>query len=310
MPGPSLNIKAKILITGGSGLVGRLLTSLLLAEGYSVSHLSRGQDKFGRVRVHRWDPEKGILDPAVLDGIDYIIHLAGANIGKKRWSEKRRKKIVSSRVDSLSLLHRIVVENNIPLKALISASAAGYYGSATTEKIFTEKDPPGADFLASTCRQWEEAADAFGKSGIRTVKIRSAVVLDQNDSALRRLMMPAKFGFIVRLGNGRQYMPWIHISDLCGIYLKAVEDQDLSGAFNAVSPQHVTHCEFINTLSLIIKKPVFPVNVPSFILSSVLGEMSSVVLRGSRISSERISETGFKFAYGNLNDALAALLKE
>ena len=304
----SSNIKSKILITGGSGLVGRHLTSVLLEKGYSVVHLSRNQGQFGRVRVYRWDPTMGILDPMALDGVDYIIHLAGANIGEKRWSEKRRKEIVSSRVDSALLLHRIVIENNISLKAFISASAVGYYGSATTDKIYTEQDQPASDFLASTCRQWEGAADTFEKSGTRTLKIRSAVVLDYNDSALRRLMMPAKFGFLVRLGNGRQYMPWIHIKDLCGIYLKAIEDPNLSGAVNAVSPQHVSHYEFMKALSSNMKKPVFPVNVPSFILSSVLGEMSSVVLKGSRISSERISETGFKFSFGNLDDALADLL--
>ena len=171
--------------------------------------------------------EKEILDPVALDGVDYVIHLAGANIGEKRWSEKRRKEIVSSRVDSALLLHRIVNENNIMLKAFISASAVGYYGSATTEKIYTEEDQPAMDFLASTCRQWEGAADTFEKSGIRTVKIRTAMVLEKNDSALKRLMMPANFGFLVRLGSGRQYMPWIHMSDLCSIYLKAIEDRNL-----------------------------------------------------------------------------------
>ena len=178
MTGTSSNIKSRVLITGGSGLVGRHLTSMLLAEGYSVAHLSRSQGQFGRVRVYRWDPEQGILDPMALDGVNYIIHLAGANIGEKRWSEKRRKEIVSSRVDSALLLHRIAIENNIMLRAFISASAVGYYGSATTEKIYTEQDQPASDFLASTCRQWEGAADTFEKSGTRTVKIRSAMVLE------------------------------------------------------------------------------------------------------------------------------------
>jgi uncharacterized protein len=310
MTGSSHKIKSNVLITGGSGLVGKHLTSVLLAEGYSVVHLSRSQGQFGRVRVYRWDPQQGILDPMALNRVDYIIHLAGANIGEKRWSEKRRKEIVSSRVDSALLLYRIVLENNIKLRAFISASAVGYYGSATTEKIYTEQDQPASDFLASTCRQWEEAADTFEKSGTRTVKIRSAVVLDKYDSALRRLMMLAKFGFLVRLGNGQQYMPWIHIDDLCGIYLKAIEDQNLSGAVNAVSPQHVSHDEFMKALSSKMKKPVFPFNVPSFFLSLMLGKMSSVVLKGSRISSEKITEAGFNFTFGNLNDALNDILKE
>ena len=310
MAGSTLKIKSKVLITGGSGLIGRYLTSRMLEEGYSVAHLSRMQEQFGRVRVHRWDPAKGILDPTVLEGIDYIIHLAGANIGEKRWSEKRRKEIVSSRVDSSLLLYRKVTENRIPLKAFISASAIGYYGSVTSGRIYSEADPPGTGFLASTCRQWEEAADSFNRTGIRTVKIRNAMVLENDDSALKRLMMPAKYGFLVSLGTGRQYMPWIHIRDLCEIYLKAIENPGLSGAFNAVAPEHVSHNEFLKVLSSYIKKPVFPIRVPSFIIQFMMGEMSSVVLKGSRISSERITSEGYKFAFGNLDDALADLLKD
>ena len=310
MTSTSSGNKSRILITGGSGLIGRYLTSRLLEEGYSVAHLSRKKDQFGKVRVYRWDPAKGILDPSVFEGVDYIVHLAGANIGERRWSEKRRKEIVSSRVDSARLLYRIVSENKIMLKAFISASAVGYYGSATTEKIYTEQDQPASDFLASTCRQWEEAADAFEISGIRTVKIRTAMVLEKNDSALKKLMMPAKFGFLFRLGSGRQFMPWIHINDLCGIYLKAIEDQNLTGAINAVSPQHVSHDEFIKALSSGMQKPVFPVNVPSFILTSVFGEMSSVVLKGSRISSEKIITAGYRFTFDNLQNALNDIIKQ
>ncbi|MCU0460453.1 MAG: TIGR01777 family oxidoreductase [Bacteroidales bacterium] len=309
MSNSSHNTKAGILITGGSGLVGRYLTSLLLEKGYSVSHLSRKQDQFGRVRVYRWDPEKGILDPVVFEGVDYIVNLAGANIGESRWTSKRKAEIVRSRVDSVNLLYKTIHENNIPLKVFISASAVGYYGSATSDKVFTETDPPGSDFLGKTCRQWEEAADLFEKSGIRTVKVRTAVVLEKSDSALSKLMMPAKFGFLVQTGNGRQYMPWIHISDLCRIYLKAIEDQTLSGAYNAVAPQHVTHREFVKKLAKVMGKPVFPVAVPGPLLRGALGEMSDVVLKGSRISSEKIINAGYSFSFGNLNDALANLLK-
>lgn len=310
MNSPTPNLKGHVLITGGSGLIGRYLTSLLLERGYSVAHLSRKQDQFGRVRVYRWDPEKGILDPSILEGTDYIIHLAGANIGERRWSGRRRREIVSSRVTSALLLYRKVTENSIPLKAFISASAVGFYGSATIEKIFSETDHPGAGFLASTCRQWEDAACLFEKHGIRTVRIRNAVVLEKEDSALKRLMGPAKYGFLVRVGSGKQYMPWIHIRDLCEIYIRAVEDHGLSGVFNAVAPEHVTLNEFIELLSSIMKKPVFLISVPSFVLKLVMGEMSSVVLNGSRISSEKITAKGFKFSFGNPGNALNDLLKK
>ncbi len=293
-----------VLITGGSGLVGRYLTSALLNKGYKVSHLSRKANQFGKVRVFRWDPEKGILDPIALIGIDYIVHLAGANIGEMRWTSKRKKEIVSSRVDSAKLLYNTVSANKIKLKGFISASAVGYYGSATTEKIFNEKEEPASDFLGTTCSLWEEAADQFLNLEIRTVKIRTAVVLEKSDSALSKMMMPAKFGFLVQTGNGRQYMPWIHITDLCNIYMKAIEDQNMNGAYNAASPQQVTQKEFTRTLGHVIKRPVFPVFVPAFVLKMVLGEMSDVVLKGSRVSSEKIIHAGYSFIFSNLHDAL------
>jgi uncharacterized protein (TIGR01777 family) len=293
-----------VLITGGSGLVGRYLTSALLSEGYNVSHLSRNANQFGKVRVHRWDPEKGILDPIAFWGVDYIIHLAGANIGEKRWTKRRRDEIIKSRIESVKLLHKVITANHISLKAFISASAIGYYGSVSSDRIFNEDDPSANDFLGKTCRQWEEGADHFQNSGIRTVKIRTAVVLEKSDSALSKMMMPAKFGFLVQTGNGKQFMPWIHIADLCGIYLKALKDFNMTGPYNAVSPQHVTHKEFIITLAKVMNKPVFPFPVPGFILRAALGLMSDVVLKGSRVSSGKIENAGYSFKFSNLHDAL------
>ena len=303
-----LKKSSSVLITGGSGLIGKYLTSLLLSKGYNVSHLSRKAISSGKVRVFGWDPEKGILDPAVLNGIDYVIHLAGANIGEKRWTKTRKEEIVKSRVESVRLLHKTITNNNIKLKGFISASAVGYYGSITSDKIFTEECPPATDFLGTTCRLWEEGADLFINSGIRTVKIRTAVVLEKTDSALSKMMMPAKFGFLVQTGNGRQYMPWIHIDDLCNIYMKAIEDPSMSGAYNAVSPQHITHKGFIKTLAQVMGKTVFPVPVPDFILVAALGEMSGVVLKGSRVAAEKIIKSGYIFLYPELIGALKEVL--
>jgi len=313
MPGNQTNKSTSenrsVLITGGSGLVGRYLTSALLNKGYRVTHLSRKSSRFGRVRVFRWDPGKGILDPMSLEGIDYIVNLAGANIGEKRWTKGRKDEIVKSRIESVKLLNKVITDNHLQIKAFISASAAGYYGSITSDRIFKEEDPPASDFLGSTCRLWEESADLFSKTGIRTVKIRTAVVLERSDSALSKLMMPAKFGFLAQTGNGSQYMPWIHIADLCGIYIKAIEDHNINGAFNAVSPNHVTHREFIKTLADVTGKLLFPVSVPAFILRAALGEMSDVVLKGSRIGSDKIINAGYLFRFGNLHDALENAVK-
>jgi uncharacterized protein (TIGR01777 family) len=303
-----LTSRKKVLITGGSGLIGRYLTSFLLDEGYGVAHLSRKQDQFGRVRVFRWDPVKGILDPLVFEGIDYVVHLAGANIGEKRWTKERKVEIINSRIGSANLLYKTVSENGIKLDAFISASAVGYYGSISTEKIFTENDPPADDFLGSTCRQWEEAADLFTSMGARVVKIRTGVVMEKSDSALAKLLIPARMGVFPKMGNGRQYMPWIHIADLCGIYLKAIQDEKMKGAFNAVSPQHLAQSEFMRTLASEMNKPFFHPPVPSMFLKAALGEMSDVVLNGSRVSAEKIIFQGHKFLYPEFVGALKEVL--
>ena len=305
----NLQKNLSVLITGGSGLAGKYLTSILLSEGYKVSHLSRNANQFGKVRVFRWDPQKKIIDPVLFEGIDYIIHLAGANIGEKRWTKKRKEEIVKSRVESARFLHNVIHDNGIQLKAFISASATGYYGSVTSDRIFNEEDPPGKDFLGNTCRLWEDAADLFENTGIRTVKIRTAVVLDKTGSALSKLMQPAKYGFVIRTGNGRQYMPWIHIIDLCNIYLKAVRDSDMNGAYNAVSPHHITHKDFMNVVAQVMKRPVILPPVPPFILRAILGEMSDVILKGSRISSEKIKNAGYRFLFNNLKEALKDIIQ-
>ncbi len=301
---------SSVLITGGNGFIGRKLTSSLLEGGYKVSYLSRSAARQGLVRVFNWNPDKGLIDTNSLDGIDYIVHLAGANIGEKRWSEKRKQEIIRSRVDSAKFLHRKISERDINLKAFISASATGIYGTTTSEKTFNENDPPANDYLADVCRQWEEAADLFKNSGIRTVKIRTAVVLDNSDGALIKLLKPANFGFLVQTGNGKQYMPWIHITDLCNIYRKAIEDPGMTGSYNATAPQSVTHAEFMKVLGRVLRKPVFPVPVPGIALKMILGEMAGIILKGSKVSSEKIVNTGYQFIYGNLEEALRNVLNE
>jgi len=193
----NLQKKLSVLITGGSGMIGKYLSSTLLAAGYNVSHLSRNGKKSGKVKVFIWDLEKKLIDREVFEGTDFIIHLAGANIGEKRWTVKRKEEIMGSRVDSTRLLYNSFINSGITLKAFISASATGIYGSETSERIFSENDLSASDFLGTVCNRWEEAADLFNNSGIRTVKIRTAVVLEKSDSALSKLMMPGKFGFLI-----------------------------------------------------------------------------------------------------------------
>jgi uncharacterized protein (TIGR01777 family) len=293
-----------VLITGGSGLVGNHLTKLLLKQGFKVSHLSRSGVPFSGVTVFKWDPAKKIIDPTALKGVNCIIHLAGANIGEKRWTEERKKEIVESRVNSAQFLYEKIKDNPNEIKAFISASAIGYYGSVTSEKVFTEEDRPASDFLGTVCSRWEETAKSFTRLGIRVVIIRTAVVLEINDSALSRLLRPAKLGMIVRTGTGKQYFPWIHFADLCNIYHKAITDNALAGAYNAVAPEHKTNDSFMRTLAMVMKRPVFLPPVPSFLLKLALGEMSDIALKGSRVSGEKIILAGYTFLYPTLEKAL------
>lgn len=298
-----------ILITGGAGVVGQQLTKTLINKGYSVAVLSRTKQQDSSIKTYTWDIEKGEIEQEAIDTADFIIHLAGANIGEKRWTAKRKQLILDSRVKSTQLIYSKISTSNTKLKAFISASATGYYGAITTAKIFSETDPPATDFLGDTCMQWEASADAIQHIGIRTVKIRTGIVLSKKGGALEKLAMTVNTGFGSPIGSGKQYMPWIHIDDLCNIYLRAIEDQLMQGAYNAVSPEHTTNKEFIKTLATVLNKPCWFPNVPGILLKLLLGNMSDIVLKGSRVSSAKIIKAGYQFQYTNLTAALKDVLK-
>jgi uncharacterized protein (TIGR01777 family) len=297
-----------VLITGGSGLIGRNLTRLLLSRGYKVSHLSRSGKSQPGTELFFWDPVKRKIDPLAFRGISHIVHLAGANVGEKRWSKKRKEEIISSRVSSAEFLFSQILENSVRIKTFISASATGYYGSGPSEKTFTETDPPGDDFLASVCRKWEEAATSFMNSGIRTIMIRTAVVLDKSDSALSKILKVSKSGILPVFGSGNQPMPWIHIDDLCKIYLLAIENTSMAGPFNAASPQIINNRDFSYLLRGSLKRPSVIIHIPSFLISLMLGEMSVVVLGGRKISAVKVINSGYEFSYPDLSDALKSII--
>ena len=296
-----------VLITGGSGLIGSYLSSLLLSKGYRVSFLSRKNRPDSRIPVFRWDPENNYIDPEALD-TDFIVHLAGANIGEGRWTPGRKKEIVQSRVASSELIFNKTKEYNSRLSAFISASATGFYGSSTSDNIHIEQDPPADDFLGTTCRLWEEAANRFSAAGIRTVTVRTAVVFEKTDGAMRRFLSSASFGVFPILGSGNQWMPWIHIDDLCHIYLKAIEDTTMKGPYNAVAPSFVNNRDFMKILSSVMKKPFFHPPVPAFLLRLAMGESSVIALSGSRVASLRLTESGFIFRYPDTAEALRDII--
>ena len=297
----------KILISGGSGLVGKHLYWKLINKGYSVAVLSRTKIKNADVKTYYWDLEKNEIEKEAIETADYIIHLAGANIGEKRWTKKRKKIILESRVKTAQLIFNAVKENKKKLTAYISASAVGYYGAITSENIFTEDDLSYPDFLGETCRKWEEAADNFETLGIRTVKIRTGLVLAKNKGSLSKIAKPVKLGIGSALGNGRQFIPWIHIDDLCNIYIKAIEDNAISGVYNAVATEHKTNTAFTKTLAHILNKPFFFPNIPSFVLKLIYGKMAEILLKGSKVSSQKIINSGYQFKFPTLESALLDL---
>jgi uncharacterized protein (TIGR01777 family) len=261
------------------------------------------------VKTYLWDPDKGYIDPEAIDGADHIVHLAGENLTNKRWTKKQKKIIIDSRVKTAELLFEKVKERNKTLKSFVSASAVGYYGAVTLDKIFTETDSPGSDFVAHTCILWEGAADKFTSLGVRTVKIRTSPVLANGEGILSKLLIPVKLGVASPIGSGKQYFPWIHLDDLCEIYVKAIADPAMTGVYNACAPVYVTNEEFMRELAAVLKKPFFFPNVPGLIMKVVFGEKGAVALEGTPVSSEKIQRSGFNFKFPELNAALKDVFK-
>ena len=261
------------------------------------------------LQYYTWDIAKQEIEKDAIIKADAIIHLAGANVGEGRWTTKRKKVIIDSRINSGNLLFESVKKFNPNLKTFITSSAIGYYGMVNSEKTFKEKDDAGNDFLAEVCSKWESVADQFSLLGCRVAKVRTGVVLDKNEGALAKLLTPIKLGIGSALGSGEQAMPWIHLDDICGIYLHLIENEMLNGAYNGVAPAKNTNKEFSKTVAKILKKPFWFPKVPAFALKLLMGEQAVIALKGSQISSEKIEKTGFKFRFRNLHDALSEIIK-
>lgn len=297
----------KVLISGGTGLVGRHLSQKLLSKGYDIAFLSRSKKSTGTIPSYIWDYKTGKIDLQAFDSVDYIIHLAGANISEKRWTSERKKELIDSRVLTGELIYKTITENKIDIKAFITASGIGYYGAKTLDKIFNEQDKPSIDFIGKICVLWESIADNFESAGIRNVKVRTGIVLTKQKGALEKIINPVKFKIGAILGKGNQYLPWIHIDDLCDIYIKAIEDKEMNGAYNAVAPNHLTYKDLIIQTGKVIGKPLFNMNVPSFMIKLIFGEMSAILLKGSRISSHKLIKEGYEFKYPEIEKALENL---
>ena len=293
-----------VLIAGGSGSIGRQLTKLLLGKNFSVSWLSRDNKTTEGVKTLFWNYEENIIDEKALSGIDIIINLAGAGIAEKKWTKERKKVLKESRIKTTNLLLNKIEENSKTVKAYISASAIGYYGydSGSIEK--KEGSRFGDDFLATLTKEWEAAADGFSKKSIRTVKLRTGFVVGKNQNGWEKIAGIVKTGFGAAVGSGEQYMSWIHIDDLCRVYLWVIENENAEGVYNAVAPNPVTNKEFTRQVARALKKPFFMPNVPGFILRLMYGEIASALLGSSRVSSGKIQNEGFHFKFPTLTEAL------
>jgi NAD dependent epimerase/dehydratase family enzyme len=264
---------SKVLIAGGSGLVGTFLSKLLSDHGFEVSILSRNIKKASKYPIIYWNPSKGEIDQSELKKFPIVINLAGAGIADKRWTANRKKEIIQSRV----------------------LSNAG-------ETIMTEESPVGNGFLAETTKIWEEAVDPVPAD--RKAIIRIGIVLSNQGGALPQMMMPIKFGIGNYFNDGSQYTSWIHIEDLCQQFLWIIKNKDIAGIYNGVAPNAITQKDWIKSILKAHKMNRLVLPVPGFIIKLVLGEMAAVVLEGAHVSSAKIEQTGFKFLYPKINDAL------
>jgi uncharacterized protein (TIGR01777 family) len=292
-----------ILITGGSGLIGKALTAALLERGYRVSHLSRKPGKDPQVKTYLWNIGKGEIDEHCIDEVDTVLHLAGTGIADKKWTAKRKKEIIESRTRSIELIYRVIKSKPNKVSAVISASATGYY-SDRGDELLTEDSPPNADFMAQCCIAWEHAVDEGKVLSLRIVKFRTGVVLDKKGGALPQMALPVKLGIGLAFGKGKQWIPWIHWQDVVALYLYGIENIHLSGVYNMVAPNPVTNKQLMKAIAKQLFRPLWPLKVPSFVFKLLLGEMSIIILGSTKASAQKIEKEGYVFKYPELAGAL------
>jgi uncharacterized protein (TIGR01777 family) len=305
-----------VLITGGTGLIGRAITKALLDKNYHVIILSRDtgnrQSASGNLSYAQWNIKEQTLDKDAIAKADYIIHLAGAGVADKRWTKKRKQEIVDSRVKSGELIVKTLKENTNKVKAIISSSAIGWYGpdpAIPNPHPFTEDDPPDDGFLGTTCLQWEKSLEPVTKLNKRIVMLRTGIVLSNEGGALKEFIKPLRFGVAAILGSGKQIISWIHIDDLVQLYITAIENENMNEVYNAVAPNPVSNKNLTLQLARVkMGKFFIPVHVPSFILKLILGEMSIEVLKSATVSCNKIHEAGFTFLYPTIDAALKSLV--
>lgn len=299
----------KILITGATGLVGNELVSLLLQNGETVHYLSTSKKKLESQSNYKgfyWNPQQGIIDENCFIGVDAIIHLAGANIGK-RWTKSYKQEIIESRILSSNLLFKSLKDFPHQVKQIVSASAVGIYPD-DLKKLYIESDKEVDDsFLGNVVVKWEESVDKFKLLNIKVCKLRTGLVLSNKGGALIEMLKPIKYGVGAPFGSGRQVQSWIHIHDLAELYYFAVKNS-WQGVFNAAAPNPVTNKQLTEEIANAIKRPILIPTLPKFLMSLVLGEMHIMLFTSQNVSSQKASDNGFVFKYKIIEKALSHLL--
>lgn len=307
---------ATVLITGGTGLIGSVLARRLCAKGYAVIILTRSmpEEPLGiqGVSYAIWDVEAGRIDSSAVAKADHIIHLAGANVAEKRWTRARKQLILESRTKSSALVVKALQETGNKVQSVISGSAIGWYGADTPASLkqgFVETDPADEAFLGTTCDAWEQSIRPVEQLGKRLVLIRTGIVLSGEGGAYAEFVKPIRFGIAAILGGGSQVISWIHIEDICRMFIYALEN-NLSGVYNGVAPAPVTNKALTLMIAKAIRKSFFiPIHVPVFILKLVLGEMSIEVLKSATVNADKIRIAGFQFLFPSAEAAVHNLTR-
>lgn len=288
-------------------MLGSALTELLLQRGYQVSHLGRSPS-LGKVKCFRWSVQEKYVDPKALQGVDAIIHLAGASVAEKRWTAERKKELLESRTQSGGLLVDTLRDTPNTVKVVVGATAIGYYGLTTLDNWCTEESQAGTDFLAGVTREWENSVKGIEALAKRLALIRIGVVLSNKGGALMEMAAPVKWGVGAPLGTGKQWVSWIHIDDVCKMFLFALEHESVRGIYNAVAANPVTNRELNTAIAKAMHRPLILPPVPAFVLKIILGEMYEIVVSGARVSSDKIKNAGFEFSYTDTVSAVKGLI--
>lgn len=299
-----------VLIAGITGLIGNKLARLLLPE-YKVRGLVRNvrsaQSKLPEADFYSWNEDEKFLVNLIEDS-DIVINLSGRSIAKGRWTEKAKREIYSSRVETTKRLAELISKASKKPESFIVASAVGYYG-LDVNKISDEASPPSDDFLGKVCVDWEKASSLVDELNVRRVNVRISTVLSRDGGALPLIVLPFKFFAGTYFGSGNQYFPWIHEKDLIRLFKFVIENKSITGPINAVSPQAVTMKEFCKTLGKVLKRPCW-LRIPEWKMKLLLGEMADLLIKGGKVIPKKAIESGFKFEFDDLEFALRDLLKK